>query len=120
MHPPRQLRHASPRFPPAGDRMGVVADGSRNRLSTRSMWPATGADSRVGATHPSNVREMGLSASYDSYSHRAYYGQSVRLLLRACGSLEHLITCFDIYIIIFVALAIVMFLKLRSVLGQRT
>ena len=27
-----------------GDRMGVVADSSRNPLSTRSMWRATGAD----------------------------------------------------------------------------
>src|SRR5260370_28022030 len=27
-----------------GDRMGVVADSSRNSLSTRSMWRATGAD----------------------------------------------------------------------------
>ena len=26
------------------DRMGVVADSSRNPLSTRSMWRATGAD----------------------------------------------------------------------------
>src|SRR4249920_2652397 len=26
-----------------GDRMGVVADSSRNPLSTRSMWRATGA-----------------------------------------------------------------------------
>src|ERR1700732_2873245 len=27
-----------------GDRMGVVADSSRNPLSTRSIWRATGAD----------------------------------------------------------------------------
>jgi hypothetical protein len=27
-----------------GDRMGVVADSSRNPLSTRSMWRATGTD----------------------------------------------------------------------------
>src|SRR4249919_2545666 len=36
-----------------GDRMGVVADSSRNPLSTRSMWRATGADggcSRIIAT----------------------------------------------------------------------
>src|SRR5260370_24288750 len=28
-----------------GDRMGVVADSSRNPLSTRSMWRATGGES---------------------------------------------------------------------------
>jgi TPR repeat protein len=28
-----------------GDRMGVVADSSRNLLSTRSMWRATGGES---------------------------------------------------------------------------
>ena len=42
------------------------------------------------------------------------------VLSRACGSLERTEDVFDIYTIIFLAFAIVIFLKLRRVLGQRT
>jgi predicted lipid-binding transport protein (Tim44 family) len=42
------------------------------------------------------------------------------VLSRACGRLERTEDVFDIYTIIFLAFAIVIFLKLRRVLGQRT
>ena len=74
----------------------------------------------LGQARPS-ARGRGKTFTH-SNTDRHWPMSKMRLLVlsRACGSLERTEDVFDIYTIIFLAFAIVIFLKLRRVLGQRT
>ena len=80
----------------------------------------------VGTTSdPQGARSSAVKRSWArenlyALEHRHWPMSKMRLLVlsRACGSLERTEDVFDIYTIIFLAFAIVIFLKLRRVLGS--
>src|SRR5467141_3645237 len=76
-----------------GDRMGVVADSSRNPLSTRSMWRATGADG-AGLTTILDDPEQSLRARegwFDSVAFLISFSPGIpfpgsQIKSKSCGS----------------------------------
>src|SRR5437588_5158285 len=82
---------------------------------------------RVGATHAPGSAQASGSARSRTYitdagtaSASADFLSALPLIPRFLTAIESMRDVFDIYTIIFLALAVFIFLRLRSVLGQRT
>src|SRR5437588_11911607 len=82
---------------------------------------------RVGATHAPGSAQASGSARSRTYitdagtaSASADFLSALPLIPRFLTAIESVRDVFDIYTIIFLALAVFIFLRLRSVLGQRT